>query len=253
MKDAFGAPQSVALVGGTSEIGLAICHALAGGGRVRRVVLAGRDKAGLDTAAEVLHGAGVGAVDTVELDALTFAAHDEAVAALFAGGDLDVVVLAVGVLGNQQNLLDDPDRAVHLAEVNYVGAVSIGLRVAAALRRQGHGTLVVLSSVAAERGRASNFVYGSSKAGLDTFAQGLGDALQGTGVHVMVVRPGFVRTRMTAGLPEAPFACHPDDVGRAVARGLRAGAETVWVPAALRAVMSGVRHLPRPVFRRLKG
>ena len=149
-------------------------------------------------------------------------------------------------------MLSDPDQAIHLAEVNYVAGVSMGLRVTAKLRRQGHGTLVVLSSVAAERGRASNFVYGSSKAGLDTFAQGLGDALAGTGVRVLVVRPGFVRTRMTAGLAEAPFACDPDDVGRAVARALRSGAQTLWVPAALRPVMSGVRHLPRPIFRRLK-
>ena len=100
----------------------------------------------------------------------------------------------------------DPDQAVELAQVNYIATVSLGLRVATALRRQGHGSLVFLSSVAAERGRAANFVYGSSKAGVDTFAQGLGDSLHGTGVHVLVVRPGFVRTRMTAGLPEAPFA-----------------------------------------------
>jgi decaprenylphospho-beta-D-erythro-pentofuranosid-2-ulose 2-reductase len=252
VKDAFGAPQSVAVLGGTSEIGLAICRALADGGRMRRLVLAGRDLAALGASADTLRGWPVGEVSTVEFHASAMAGHDEVVRELFAGGDLDVVVLAFGVLGEQEGLIDHPDRAVQLAEVNYVAGVSIGLRVAAELRRQGHGTLVVLSSVAAERGRASNFVYGSSKAGLDTFAQGLGDSLQGTGVRVMVVRPGFVRTRMTTGLAEAPFTCDPDDVGRAVARALRSGAETVWVPAALRGVMSGVRHLPRPVFRRLR-
>jgi decaprenylphospho-beta-D-erythro-pentofuranosid-2-ulose 2-reductase len=252
VKDAFGSPQSVAVLGGTSEIGLAICRALAGGGRMRHLVLAGRDVAALQASADSLRGWPVGEVSTVAFDATVVAGHDEVVGELFAGGDLDVVVLAFGVLGDQEGLMEDPDRAVHLAEVNYVAGVSMGLRVAAQLRRQGHGTLVVLSSVAAERGRASNFVYGSSKAGLDTFAQGLGDALQGTGVRVMVVRPGFVRTAMTEGLAEAPFACDPDDVGRAVARALRSGAETVWVPAALRGVMSGLRHLPRPVFRRLR-
>ena len=252
MKDAFGSPQSVAVLGGTSEIGLAICRAVAAGARMRRLVLAGRDRAALEASADSLRGWPVGEVSTVEFDATELARHDEVVRELFADGDLDVVVLAFGVLGEQEGLLDDPDRAVRIAEVNYVGGLSMGLRVAAKLRQQGHGTLVVMSSVAAERGRASNFVYGSSKAGLDTFAQGLGDVLQGSGVRVLVVRPGFVRTAMTTGLAQAPFACDPDDVGKAVARALRSGAEIVWVPAALRGVMSGVRHLPRPVFRRLK-
>ncbi len=251
MKNALGSPESVALVGGTSQIGLAICRELALGGRLRRVVLAGRPGERLDAAARDVGGWVVGDVRTVDFDAASTAGHDDAVAEIFEAGDQDVVVLAFGVLGAPDGMLDDPDQAVHVAEVNYVASVSMGLRVAASLRRQGHGTLVVLSSVAAERGRASNFVYGSSKAGLDTFAQGLGDRLVGTGVRVIVVRPGFVRTRMTDGLPEVPLACDAEDVGRAVAHALRTGQSTVWVPAVLRAVMSGLRHLPRPVFRRL--
>jgi decaprenylphospho-beta-D-erythro-pentofuranosid-2-ulose 2-reductase len=250
LRDAFGTPQSVAVLGGTSEIGLAVVRELALGGRMRRVVLAGRDQDRLDAAVRQVHAWRVGDVSTVEFDATMTAGHDEVVSEMFAPGDIDVVVLAFGVLG-EQDPIDDADRAVRLAEVNYVAGLSMGLRVAAAMRGQGHGTLVVLSSVAAERGRASNFVYGSSKAGLDTFAQGLGDRLQGSGVRVLVVRPGFVRTRMTAGLPEAPFACDPEDVGRAVARALRTGQQTVWVPPVLRGVMSGVRHLPRAAFRRL--
>lgn len=109
----------------------------------------------------------------------------------------------------------------------------------------------MLSSVAGERARRANFIYGSSKAGLDTFAQGLGDALHGTGVHVMVVRPGFVRSRMTEGMAEAPLATTPEAVATAIELGLRRRSETVWVPGALRVVMSAVRHLPRAVFRRL--
>jgi decaprenylphospho-beta-D-erythro-pentofuranosid-2-ulose 2-reductase len=252
VKNALGAPQSLAVLGGTSEIGLAVCRELAGEGRLSRVVLAGRPSTRLDDAvAEVEAWLGEGRVRSVEFDASDIAAHTDVVSALFDSGDLDVVVLAFGVLGQPDGMLDDPEAAVRVAEVNYVGGVSMGLRVAGALRRQGHGTLVVLSSVAAERGRASNFVYGSSKAGLDTFAQGLGDRLAGSGVRVMVVRPGFVRTKMTAGLPVPPLACDADDVARAVADALRSGRSTVWVPAAMRTVMSGLRHLPRPVFRRL--
>jgi decaprenylphospho-beta-D-erythro-pentofuranosid-2-ulose 2-reductase len=110
---------------------------------------------------------------------------------------------------------------------------------------------VVLSSAAGERVRRADFIYGSSKAGLDAFAQGLGDALYGTGVHVMVVRPGFVRTRMTAGLPPAPLATTPEAVATAIELGLRRRSETVWVPGTLRLVMSALRHAPRALFRRL--
>jgi decaprenylphospho-beta-D-erythro-pentofuranosid-2-ulose 2-reductase len=110
---------------------------------------------------------------------------------------------------------------------------------------------VVLSSVAGERARRSNFIYGSSKAGLDAFAQGLGDALHGTGVHVMVVRPGFVRTKMTAGRAEGPMATTPEAVATAIEVGLRRRSETVWVPGALRLVMAALRHVPRALFRRL--
>lgn len=140
---------------------------------------------------------------------------------------------------------------MRVAQTNYTGAVSATLVSASALQNQGHGSLVVLSSVAGERARRANFIYGSSKAGLDTFTQGLGDALHGTGVHVMIVRPGFVRSKMTAGLEETPLATTPEAVATAIEVGLRRRSETVWVPGALRLVMSALRHVPRAMFRRL--
>src|SRR4029450_11965014 len=97
------------------------------------------------------------------------------------------------------------------------------------LRAQGHGTIVVLSSVAGERARRSNFVYGSTKAGLDAFFQGLGDSLVGTGASVMIVRPGFVHTKMTEGLDPAPLATTPEAVAEAIVRGLERGAQRGWV------------------------
>jgi decaprenylphospho-beta-D-erythro-pentofuranosid-2-ulose 2-reductase len=138
-----------------------------------------------------------------------------------------------------------------MVTVNYTGAVSAGLAIAEQFRRQGHGRLIVLSSVAGERVRKANFVYGSSKAGLDGFAQGLGDALAGTGASVLVVRPGFVHSRMTAGMQAAPFASTPTAVAEATVRGLRHGRRTVWVPATLRPVFAVFRHLPGAVWRRL--
>ncbi|MFD7666143.1 decaprenylphospho-beta-D-erythro-pentofuranosid-2-ulose 2-reductase [Streptomyces sp. NPDC059788] len=249
MKDAFGSPQSLLILGGTSEIALATARRLVAR-RTRTVRLAGRPSPALEEAAGRLRRLGA-EVRTVPFDALDTGAHEEALGKVFAEGDIDMVLLAFGVLGGQERAEADPAAAVRVAQTNYTGAVCAGLVCARSLRVQGHGSLVVLSSVAGERARRSNFVYGSSKAGLDAFAQGLGDALYGTGVHVMVVRPGFVRTRMTAGLEPAPLATTPEAVAEAVEAGLRRRSEVVWVPGALRPVMSVLRHMPRAIFRKL--
>jgi decaprenylphospho-beta-D-erythro-pentofuranosid-2-ulose 2-reductase len=249
VKDAFGLPQSLLVLGGTSEIALATARRLIAR-RTRTVWLAGRPTPALDEAAAHLRSLGA-QVRTVAFDALDPESHEAVLGKVFAEGDVDMVLLAFGVLGDQAQDERRPVNAVRVAQTNYTGAVSAGLVCAGALQAQGHGSLVVLSSVAGERARRANFIYGSSKAGLDTFTQGLGDALHGTGVHVMVVRPGFVRSRMTAGLPEAPLATTPEAVASAIELGLRRRSETVWVPGALRVVMSAVRHLPRAVFRRL--
>lgn len=250
MMDALGSPQSVLVLGGTSEIALATVRLLPRA-RLRRVVLAGRPSESLDDAAQALTDLGIPGVVTVSFDATDTAAHGELVDRLFDEGDLDVVLMAFGLLGDQAQAEADPALAVTVATTNYTGAVSVGLHVARRLRAQGHGCLVVLSSVAGDRARRSNFVYGSTKAGLDAFAQGLGDALHGSGAHVLIVRPGFVRTRMTAGLAEAPMTIDPDDVGRIIVSALRKGRETVYAPGPLRVVMTGLKTLPRPVFRKL--
>jgi decaprenylphospho-beta-D-erythro-pentofuranosid-2-ulose 2-reductase len=251
--NALGSPQSLLLLGGTSEIGLAIAEQLVRD-RTRRVVLAGRDLAALRTAGErltELAGPTTLDVTVLEFDAAERASHATVVERAFAGGDIDIVVLAFGILGDQERAEADADHAVEIATVNYTAAVSVAVPVAEALRRQGHGVLVVLSSVAAERPRRSNFVYGSAKAGLDAFATGMGDALRGSGAHVLVVRPGFVTTRMTAHLPAAPLSTTPEAVARAVLAGARRRRDTIWVPPAFRLVMSALRHTPRAIFRRL--
>jgi decaprenylphospho-beta-D-erythro-pentofuranosid-2-ulose 2-reductase len=247
MEDALGSPRSVLVLGGTSEIGLAVVRRLVRA-RTRRVVLAVRDPESAKGPADEIEERGA-AVQVVAFDARATREHRAAIDAAFDAGDIDLVLLAFGVLGDQADFDAEPELAVEAAEVNYVGAVSAGLIVADRFRRQGHGTLVVLSSVAGERARRANFVYGSTKAGLDAFAQGLSDSLVGSGARVMVVRPGFVHTRMTAGMDAQPLATTPEVVADQVIKGLERGREIVWAPAQLRWVFATLRHLPRPLWR----
>jgi decaprenylphospho-beta-D-erythro-pentofuranosid-2-ulose 2-reductase len=248
MENALHEPQTIVLLGGTSEIGRAIVDELLTPA-TRTLVLACRHP---DTAQpERFAGDGL-TVDVVAFDAADTASHESFVRELAARhGDLDVVIVAFGVLGSQDEFDDDPQAAAEAVHVNYTGAVSSTLAVAGQMRRQGHGHIVVLSSVAGERGRASNFVYGSSKAGLDAFAQGLGDRLAGTGVRMTVVRPGFVHSKMTRGMKSAPLAATPRQVAEATVKGIKAGKHTVWAPPALRYLFIGLRHTPRAIFRRL--
>ena len=245
--NALGEPASVLVLGGTSDLAIAIVDRLVERG-ARRVTLAARNRSAAQQVAARWHDRAE--VTCVSFDARATDSHARILDAAFAS-DVDLVLLAFGVLGDQRAAEADPALAVDVARTNYVGAVSVGLHVAQRFRAQGHGTLVVLSSVAGERARRANFVYGSSKAGLDAFSQGLGDALHGSGCSVMVVRPGFVTTRMTHGMDPAPLSTDAEGVADAVMRGLQRGSEVVYAPPILRLMMALLRHLPRALFRLL--
>jgi decaprenylphospho-beta-D-erythro-pentofuranosid-2-ulose 2-reductase len=247
--DALGSPSSLLLVGGTSDIAVATARRYLAE-RPLRIVLAARDTPRRGVVADELKAAG-GTVEVVDFDADDPASPARMVAAAAAGGDVDVAVVAFGQLGDAEELRADAGAVARLAQVNYVAPTVVGTELATLLRWQGHGVIVALSSVAGERARASNFVYGSTKAGLDAFYSGLADSLVGTGVSVLVVRPGFVRSKMTEGLADAPLSTTPEAVAEAIVTGVRKGRHTVWVPGAMRWVMSGLRHTPRAVFRRL--
>jgi decaprenylphospho-beta-D-erythro-pentofuranosid-2-ulose 2-reductase len=249
MIDAVGNPQSLLLLGGTSEIGLAIAERYARR-RSLRVVLAARPSPRLDAAAAKLREAGA-TVSTVDFEATEFAGHPAMLDKAFADGDIDVTVVAFGLLGDAEQAWQDHARAVELAQVNYTAAVSVGVALAERLRRQGHGRIVALSSVAGERVRRANFVYGSTKAGMDGFYLGLGEALAPEGVTVTVVRPGFVHSKMTEGMKATPLASTPEQVADVTVNAVAKGKELVWAPAAWRMVMTVVRHIPRVIFRRL--
>jgi decaprenylphospho-beta-D-erythro-pentofuranosid-2-ulose 2-reductase len=243
--------RRVLVLGGTSEIAQAILGELQRRAP-REIALGARDGAALGERAEQLRAAGSPRVLTFELDALAFERHAEVLAAAFAElGGADIVILAVGELGERGGLPDDIAGALRVLEVNTVGAGSLLMHAARELRGSG-GTIVVLSSVAAERPRRANAVYGAAKAGLDSLAQSLADDLHDHGVRILVVRPGFVRSKMTRGLKPAPLASTPEAVGAAVLAGLEGRAQTIWVPRALRLLMLVMRMIPRPLFRRIE-
>ena len=246
--DSLGNVQSVLLVGGTSEIGHAILTRLAQGNRLQRIVLLGRNEAALETAAQGWRDSGIETSVVVadlagEIDVPVLTAR------CFESGDIDVVVMAAGITPNAE-AETDAELVRRVALVNFVSQMQLGTELVQRLRLQGHGALVVLSSVAVERPRADNYVYGATKGGLDAWANGLADALIDEPIRILVVRPGMVRTRMSIRHKEAPFTCDPEDVAEAVAKNLRTGPITVWVPPQLRRLMSGLRHAPRPVFRK---
>ncbi len=245
--DGAGWPARVLLIGGTSEIGQAILSALP----LRpaaEVLLAGRDPAAMKAAADGLRCG----IRTLQYDALDRATQQAMPAAAASTGQLDLVISAAGLLTPQTELDTDPARAAELIETNFTSHVAVLLALAARMREQGTGTIVILSSVAAVRPRRANFVYGAAKAGLDAFGRGLQDSLHGSGVRVLLVRPGFVTGRMTAGMDQAPLASTPAEVGSAVAAALAAGAQQVWVPRSVGALAVAMRLVPRPAWRRLR-
>ncbi len=245
--DALGRPRTVLLLGARSDIGGAIVRRLVEGGATT-VLAAGRQRPGLDP------GIGAEAVEHLAFDAIETSDHGRFFDDVFARHpSIDMVIVAFGVLHSQEDAESEPGRAVEMAQVNYVGAASALLHLAAHLRRQGSGRVVVLSSVAGLVPRRSNYIYGSSKAGLDFLARGLADSLDDTAVDVMIVRPGFVRTAMTEGLKPVMFAVSPEAVADAVVDGAARRRRVVWVPPILRLVMVAVRMLPPALVRRLGG
>ena len=245
---------TIVVFGGRSEIGVATAVRLAAG---HRVVLAARRSGDLADETAALIEAGATEVVAVEFDADDVTAHGPLVAALVADyGPIDLAVVAFGILGDAARAETDVEHALAIAHTDYYAQISVITLLANALRAQGSGTIIVFSSVAGVRVRRANYVYGSTKAGLDGFASGLADALHGTGVRLLLARPGFVignmtRELMAAGTTPAPMSVTADQVADAVARAYRKGRGEVWIPGRLRPVFFGMRLLPRAVWRRL--
>jgi decaprenylphospho-beta-D-erythro-pentofuranosid-2-ulose 2-reductase len=230
--DAVGNPQAILLLGGTSEIGLAICERYLRDAPARIVLAALPDDPGREAAVAQMRNAGAKSVDVVDFDAVKMDTHPEVFDKAFAGGDIDVAIVAFGLLGDAEELWQNQRKAVQIAEINYTAAVSVGVLLGEKMRAQGSGRIIAMSSAAGERVRRSNFVYGSTKA-------------------VLVIRPGQVRTRMSAHVKEAPLTVDKEYVAELAVTASAKGRELVWAPGAFRYVMMVLRHVPRPIFRKL--
>ena len=251
MIDAVGNPQSFFILGGTSDIALATAEKYAEQ-RPLRIILATRPEESeqQEAAAERLRKTG-STVKTLTFEAQDPETHSEVIDKAFADGDVDVTLVAFGMQADNEKGWTDAGVARLNADVNYTAPVSLGVHLAEKLRKQGHGNLAVMCSPAGERARRTNYVYGSAKAGLDVFYTGLTYALADSGVKVTVVRPNFVKTKLTEGMKPAPMAQTPQQVATAIVDAVRKGRESIWVPNQMRLVMTVLRHLPRVIFRRL--
>lgn len=251
MLNAVGQAQHIVLFGGTSEIGQGIVSEFLTKGPAKVTLAARADSPRIDAAAESLRQAGASAVEVVDFDATDFDSHPDVVERIFDGGDVDVAIVAFGTLGDQEQLWQDHAAAVASAQVNYTGPVSLGVLLGQRFKQQGHGTIVALSSVAGMRVRRSNFVYGASKAGVDGFFINLGEALRGSGAKVLVVRPGQVRTKMSAEAGEAPLTVNVEDVAKATVDAVLSGKQSIFVHPLFEYVSLAFKFIPQAIFRRL--
>ena len=239
------------VLGGTRGMGRQVARGLAARGDA--VFLLGRDPQELERSARDLEHRGapakVGHGPCDLLEPATFgAALDRADQAL---GGFDTVVIAAGLFGTQEALEEDPARTARVLTADLTNTVLLCEAVRERLLERGGGTLCVFSSVAGDRGRASVGIYGAAKAGLSHYLEALDHRYRRRGLRTVCVKPGFVRTAMTAGLPEPPFASDPSAVAPRVIRALERGTPVVYVPGIWALVVAVVRRLPRAVMRRV--
>lgn len=251
MINAVGNPQTLLLLGGTSEIGLAICEEYLKKSPLRVILAALPNDPGRDAAVAQMKAAGATEVDVIDFDALDTEGHPKMIDEAFSKGDVDVAIVAFALDGDAEELWQNQRKAVLVANVNYTASVSVGVLLGEKMKAQGFGRIIAMSSVAGERVKRANFVYGSTKAGLDGFYLGLGEALAPFGPKVTVVRPGMVRTKFSAHVKEAPLTVNKEDVAALAVAASDKGKEIVWAPGPFRFVMVVLRHIPRAIFRKL--
>jgi short-subunit dehydrogenase len=239
------------VLGASSAIARAFARAAAAEGA--DIVLAGRDRDDLDKSAGDIALRSGRRATVLDFDALDYASHEAAItrAREAAGTGTLNIFLAFGTMPPQAEIDRDARLAFRTIESNYVGAVSILQAAAPVLEAQKRGAVVALSSVAGDRGRIKNYVYGSAKAGLSAYLQGLRARLFRSGVSVTTVKPGFVDTAMTFGLPGLFLVASPHAVARACLAAAQKGREEIYFPFFWWGIMTIIRNIPERIFKRL--
>ena len=250
MMDATGRPQSVLVLGANSDIAAAALRVWAKG-PLAAAYLGVRDPADSPEIAGELTASGC-EVHIFRFDAAQASSHLPELSAVFhRAGDVDVGLIAFGILRDQGELEEDPASAELLMTVNATATVVASLALAKEMKKQGHGVIVVISSLSGQRPRRDNYVYGASKAAVDAHGRGLAAALEGSGVDAVVVRLGFVRSKMTEGMAEAPFAVSAERAAESIVKAVRLRRTVTWVPWVLGPMFAVLRLLPEAAWRRL--
>jgi decaprenylphospho-beta-D-erythro-pentofuranosid-2-ulose 2-reductase len=230
MLNGFKNPGRVVLIGGNSEIGRAVVEHLPAL-KSREVISTSR-------------------TGDYALDVTNRAAREACITALFDEADVDLVIIAVGVLGNDSHL-SAADNLLNAIEVNYTATAHFLTLITERMKKQSHGQILVISSFAQVRPRPDNFGYGSTKAGIDFFARGLASTLKGTGVSIKILRPGFVTSKMTTGMDKAPFSISAEECGKYGAKALQSGKLVTWAPSLLKYVAFIFKSLPPAIFSKI--
>lgn len=234
------------VVGGSSEIGAALARAWLRTGTRYFAVTERSEGRAAELVADLESGGAT--VDAVVLDALRPESIAAGLEAAWKDGDVDVVVIAIGLLGVQRDVEADPSLSWDVLTVNATSTIQLALDAARRMEAQQHGTIVLLSSVAGQRGRRDNYVYGASKAAVDTFGEGLQQRFAGTEIDVMLVRPGYVVSKMSSGVDPAPFAVTVEQSCERIIRAIAQRKEVVWVPPVLASLFFLFRLLPRKAW-----
>jgi decaprenylphospho-beta-D-erythro-pentofuranosid-2-ulose 2-reductase len=243
------ATSTVLILGAASDIGMAIAREYAKAGC--SLILAARDHPRLAVDAEDIRIRFQGDVTTVEWDVLSSAGGADAILALPVLAD--TVICVVGLLGDQAQSELEHQTAEMVMRTNYLGPALVLGEIANRMQQRGSGSIIGISSVAGDRGRASNYIYGSAKAGFTAFLSGLRNRLARSGVRVLTVKPGFVNTRMTAGMPlPKPLTAQPDEVARSVLRADLRRKNEIYVRPIWFIIMLIIRNIPESIFKKMK-
>lgn len=242
----------ILVIGATSAIAEAYARDAAKHGA--RLYLLARDGQRVQAIADDLLVRGAICVATAQLDVTATTMHAAAIDAAWATlGTVDVVLIAHGTLPDQNRCVADTEYALHQFAVNATATIALANCIARKLALQRCGTLAVISSVAGDRGRASNAVYGAAKAAVSTYLSALRQRLTPSGVQVLAIKPGFVDTPMTAAITnKGPLWATPDQIAGGIARAIRRGRTTVYLPWYWWPIMLVIRSIPEPIFRRLR-